>query len=79
MKIPIFLSFLFIIANAGKRFDKSPIISIPVYIKSIESPSISSINLYRMTNTALAIIHINSSWLEIIDSLLSVGCIGDPQ
>ena len=34
MKIPIFLSFLFIIANAGKRFDKSLIISMPVYIKS---------------------------------------------
>ena len=33
MKIPIFLSFLFIIANAGKRFDKSLIISMPVYIK----------------------------------------------
>ena len=32
MKIPIFLSFLFIIANAGKRFDKSLIISMPVYI-----------------------------------------------
>ena len=79
MKIPIFLSFLFIIANAGKRFDKSPIISMPVYIKSTESPSISSMNLYRMTNTALAIIHINSSWLEIIDPLLSVWCIGDPQ
>ena len=34
MKIPIFLSFLFIIANAGKRFDKSLIISMPVYIKA---------------------------------------------
>ena len=34
MKIPIFLSFLFIIANAGKRFDKSLIISMPVYISA---------------------------------------------